>query len=401
MKQNRPMATLAGRSMKIRAVAALGALGLALAGCSRQAGPPPAVAPPPVPVTVAAVEVGPVPVQLKAIGTVRACSSVLVKPQVNGKILKRYFAEGDRVPAGQLLFSIDPAPFEAVLQRAEANLQHSRANLLRDQALARNAEADVKRYAELVAKDYVTRQQYDTVVANADALKATLMADEAAVRADEASIRGAKLDLDYCSIYAPIGGRVGDILVYPGNIVKLNDTGLVNIYEVQPIYVDFPVPEQYLTMVREYLRIKPLEILATIPDTELPAERGRLTFLDSIVDSDTGTLRLRGTFDNERGVLWPGQFVETLLTLTVEENALYVPAHSVQVGQAGQFVFVVDAADTAATRPVTVSRTVGERSVVSRGLKAGERVVTDGQLRLVTGSKVVIREEAQAEKPRT
>jgi len=353
--------------------------------------------PVPVSVIVAPVTVQPMPIQIRAIGTVKALSTVAVRTQISGPIQTVNFTEGQEVRQGQLLFRIDPAPFEANLQRAEAALERSRANLERDRLLAANADADRQRYAELVAKDYVTQQQYDAVRTNADALQATLLADLAAVRESEAAVRNARLEVGYCSVNAPMDGRTGELLVHAGNMVKQNDTVLVNIYQIRPVFVDFSVPEQELTRIRGQLRQGTLEVSASIPDSGLPPETGTITFLDSLVRPGTGSIHLKASFTNETGALWPGQFVDVVLVLTIENQAVVVPSQAVQTGQDGTFVFVLKDDRTVELRPVTVDRMMDGLSVIREGLAAGETVVTDGQMRLVNGSPVVVRQQDEGE----
>jgi multidrug efflux system membrane fusion protein len=372
----------------------LGAAGIGCTGKPAAGGPPSA---PPVAVTTAPVVQKPMPVQLKAIGTVEAYSTVAVKTQVSGPILKVHFSEGQEVSRGQTLFTIDPAPFEATVRRAEAALARTRANLERDRALWRNAEADVKRYEELVAKDYVTRQQYDTVKANAEALQATLQADEASVRADEAELQNARLDLGYCTVIAPVTGRSGELLVHAGNMARLNDTILVQIYQVRPIYVDFTVPEQVLPRLRDHLRRGRLNVSAIVPDSGASAESGTVTFLDSTVASGTGTIHLKATFDNTGGVLWPGLFVDVLVVLDTEPLALVVPAQAVIPSQEGTLVYIVAEDGTVAVRKVTVSRIMSGEAVISDGLRPGDTIVVDGQMRLIPGARIVVRQKVEPE----
>ncbi|MBN2430684.1 MAG: efflux RND transporter periplasmic adaptor subunit [Acidobacteria bacterium] len=364
-------------------------------GCSENTRAKGGAGPVSVPVTVAPVIQQPMPVQIRAIGTVKAFSSVAVKTQISGPIQTVNFSEGQEVRQGQPLCRIDPAPFEANLQRAEAALERSRANLERDRLLAANADADRQRYAELVAKDYVTQQQYDAVRTNAEALQATLLADLAAVRESEAAVRNARLELGYCSVYAPMDGRTGELLVHAGNMVKQNDTVLVNIYQIRPVFVDFSVPEQELTRIRTQLRQEVLAVSALIPDAGLPAETGTITFLDSLVRPGTGTVHLKATFANKKSTLWPGQFVDVVLVLAIEHQAQVIPSQAVQTGQDGTFVFVLREDKTVEMRPVTVDRMMDGLSIISDGLTAGETVVTDGQMRLVSGARVVIRQSSE------
>jgi membrane fusion protein, multidrug efflux system len=350
-----------------------------LAGCSGGAdskaapkGPPPAV-----PVTAALAGKKDVPVQLRSIGTTEAYSTVSVKTMVNGQIVKVGFREGQEVRKGDLIFVIDPRPYEAALKSAEANLAKSL-------ALKENAERDVTRYAFLIEKDLVPKQQYDQVMSNAAALAATVAADNAAVE-------NARVQLGYCFIRSPIGGRTGNLLIKEGNVVKANDAALVTIHQVIPIHVTFSVPEQHLAEVRKYRDGGTLRIEAVIPGQEDKPARGTLAFISNAVDNQTGTIQLKGAFANEDRRLWPGQFVNVLLTLTTKPGAILVPTPSVQTGQKGQYVFVVRPDLTVESRPVVTGETSGGDTVIENGVQAGERVVTDGQLRLVPGARVEIK----------
>jgi multidrug efflux system membrane fusion protein len=352
---------------------------LAAAGCS---GKRPAPAPEAVPVRVGTVIQKAVPVQLRNVGTVQPYTAVAVRSQVPGEIMAVPFREGQDVKKGQLLFSIDPRPYQAALSQAEAALA-------RDRAQAVNAEMDVKRYEDLVKKDYVTQQQYDSVKANAAALTAT-------VRADEAAVEKTRLDLAYCSIRSPIDGRTGSVMVQVGNVVKANDVALVSINQIAPIYVAFAVPERDLAAVRRARSEKPLAVDAEDPLSGKTLGRGELTFIDNAVDRTTGMITLKATFPNAGHTLWPGEFVSAVVTLSTEPNAVVAPPGAVQDGQSGSYVYVVKSDSTVESRPVTVDRLIADGTVVARGLQAGERVVTDGQLRLRPGSRVEILGDAGA-----
>jgi multidrug efflux system membrane fusion protein len=348
---------------------------LPLLGCSRtdtSTSKVSAAAPGAVPVTVASVTRKTVPVQLRAIGNVQPYRTVSVRCEVGGQLQHVGFAEGEDVRKGDVLFVIDPRPFEAALRQTEAALE-------KDQAQARLAEADVHRYERLFNKGVIPRQQYDQ-------FQATYQTLTASVAADQAAIETARLQLNYTTVHAPIEGRTGSLLVHLGNLVKANDTVLVVINQIQPIYVNFAVPAQYLPEIKRYMG-GGLRVDAR-PKEGGPAASGRLTFIDNAVDQTTGTILLKGTFQNEARTLWPGEFVEALLSLTTQANALLVPSQAVQNGQAGQYVFVVKSDSTVESRAVTVSRTLDQQSVISSGLAAGETVVTDGQLRLAPGAKV-------------
>ena len=352
----------------------LGALTL---GCNSRATVPKAAGAPTVPVTVAQVVQKTIPVEVHAIGNVEAYSTVSVKAQVEGTIEKAYFKEGQDVKQDDLLFTIDARPFKATLQQAEANLA-------RDQAQLGNAAAQAERYAKLYKDGIVSKDQYDTFRTNADALAAS-------VRADQAAIEKARIDLDYCTIRSPMEGRTGSLLFHPGNVVKSNDTILVVINQISPIYVSFSVPEQSLAEIRRHIASGGLPVSATVPeDTQRPSE-GTLTFVDNSVDTTTGTIRLKGTFPNRDRRLWPGQFVNAALRLSTQANAVVVPSQAIQTGQNGFFAYVVKSDMSAELRPIVPGNQVGGETVVEKGLRPGDTVVTDGQLMLFPGAKVEVK----------
>lgn len=352
----------------------------ALAGaCSGPAKAPPREA---VPVQIGTVARRQMAVELGAIGHVESVATVAVKAQVGGQITQVAFRDGQDVARGDLLLTIDTRPFESALAQAKANLE-------RDRAKAKNAQDDVKRYADLVAKDYVTAQQFDLARSEA-------AASEATVKADEAAVENARLLLEYCAVKSPIEGRTGSLLVQIGNVVKANDDRtLVQINQIQPILVSFSVPETYFGEITRRSRAGRLSAKAAPQDGGEPAE-GELTFVDNAVNASTGTIQLKATFPNRNGRLWPGQFVSVVLNLATEPDAIVVPSQAVQTGQTGQFVFVVKEDMTVESRPVTVARVSGPLAVVAKGLAAGERVVTDGQLRLAPGARVEIKGSAEA-----
>lgn len=366
-----------GRSPFSSAVAVALAV-VAAIGCSKKdprAGAPAEAAP----VTVANVARQDVAVEVRAIGHVEPFTTVAVKARVGGQVIRVGFRDGQDVRRGDLLFQIDPRPYQAALAQARAQLE-------RDRAIARNAEEDVKRYTDLVQKDYVTREQYD-------ATRATAAAALASAKADEAAVQNAQLQLSYCTVTAPISGRAGSVLVYPGNMVKGNDDNpLVVLNQIQPVYVSFSVPESSLGQIRE--RLRPggkMKVSAAASGNPSKSQTGELSFLNNSVDPGTGTILLKGTFPNENEALWPGEYVDVVLTLATEPKAIVVPSQAVQTGQAGQYVWVVKNDLTVESRPVTVARTQGPLSIVAKGLEEGERVVTDGQLRLAPGAKVQVR----------
>ena len=349
------------------------ALTLGAAACAKPAGPPAAET---VPVRIGQVVQKPVALQIRNVGTVQAYTAVTVRALVAGEIMQVHFREGQDVAKGDLLFTIDPRPYQAALAQAEAALA-------RDRAQEANAAADAQRYEDLVAKDYVTRQQYDGVIANQKALGAT-------VRSDEAALERARLDLAYCSIRSPIDGRTGAVMVQVGNIVKSNDATLVAINQVVPIYVSFAVPERELAEIRKRQALGKLTVQAEDAATNQPISRGELTFVDNTVDRATGTIILKATFANPDRALWPGEFVNAVLTLATDQKAVVAPTSAIQNGQQGTYAYVVKADQTVESRPVTVARNAPEGAVIAKGLAPGETVVTDGQLRLSPGAKIEV-----------
>jgi multidrug efflux system membrane fusion protein len=349
---------------------------LVLSGCSKQqaAAPPRAAAA--VPVVVAKVTQKSMPVQLTAFGNVGSYS-VSVRAQVAGELLQVHFREGDFVQKGQLLFSIDSRPYETALAQAQARL-------LRDKAVAANTQAQAQRLSKLLADGVVSPSDADTSKSAADAAAATVAADEAAVKT-------AQLNVEYCKIYSPMDGRTGSVMIKPGNLVKVADVPIVVINQVSPIHVDFTVPQEYLPKIKKYMAAGPLRVEASVPNSSEAPELGALTFIDNAIDTTTGTIHLRSTFDNHRGLLWPGLYVNTLMTLSQQSNAKVIPAQAITAGQQGSFVYVLKDDGTVTPRPVASSRTVQGEAVIDKGLELGETVVTDGQVRLVPGAKVQIK----------
>lgn len=331
-----------------------------------------------VPVLAEMVTQKPMPVRIQAIGNVEAYSTVSVKSRVDGQIMRVHFKEGENVAKGRLLFEIDSRPFEAQMKQAEANL-------MRDRAQRENARAQDRRYQDLLQKNFVSKEFYAQIRTNLDSA-------EANVRADEAALENARLQLEYSRIRSPIDGRTGKIMVQEGNLVKANDTApLVVINQVTPIYVAFSVPEQSLAAIRRYMESDTLKVSATPSGGGVPIASGQLTFVDNTVDPATGTIKLRATFPNKGGFLWPGQFVIAALTLREQPDAIVLPSQAVQTGPRGRYVYVVKADLTVEMRGVEVDRTEGSETVIASGVAPGERVVTDGQLRLVPGARVVLK----------
>jgi membrane fusion protein, multidrug efflux system len=359
---------------------ALLALVFSASGCAKQQaalGPPP-----PVPIKVGTAELKTVPVEVRAIGHIEAYSTVSIKPQVSGELVGVHFAEGQDVRRGDVLFDIDRRPFEVALQQANANLT-------RDKASAENSRAQEARYSRLLQEGVVSKEQ-------ADQFRTAAETAEAQVKADQAMIDQVKLELDYCTIRSPLDGRTGTLMVHKGNLVKANDVPiLVVINQVNPIYVNFAVPEQFLADIKKYRAQKQLKVAAAIPDGG-PQELGALSFMDNTVDRSTGTITIKATFANQARRLWPGQFVDVVLTLTQRPNAVVVPTVAVQTSQSGQYVFIVKSNNTVEERKVTTGAAYQSGTVIEQGVAPGESVVTDGQLRLVSGAKVEIKSGKEA-----
>lgn len=344
-----------------------------LAACAKKEQKP--AAKPPVPVAIATVERKTVPVQIKAIGNVEPYATVAVKAQVNGEVLKVHFTEGQDVKRGDLLFAIDPRTYQAAVKKAEANLSR---NLVQ----ARNARQDAERYAQLVKDGIVTSEQYEQYRTRAEAFAADVSADRAAVE-------NAKVELSYCFIRSPLTGRTGNLAAHAGNIVKANENPpLVTINQITPVYVTFSIPEKDLAEIKRRMAAGKLAVEATIPNDAGPAEQGIISFLDNTVDVATGTIKLKGTFGNRARRLWPGQFANVVVTLAARPNAIVVPTQAIQTGQSGPYVFVVKADSSVEIRHVTPGIAYEGVTIIEQGLAPGERVVTDGQMRLTPKAKV-------------
>jgi multidrug efflux system membrane fusion protein len=354
-----------------------------LGACSKAKQAPPRI----VPVVAETADQQNVPLQIKAIGNVEAYNTVAIKSQINGEISEVFFREGQDVRQGRMLFRIDPRPFEAALQQAQSAL-------VRDRAQAVNAQEDAKRYAALAGKGYVSVQEYDKARTNSNAL-------DAVVQADEAAVENARLQLEYTAIMSPIDGRTGAIAVQKGNVIKANDVPLVTINQITPIYVTFSVPEQDLANIKKYQASGDLHVDVNIPQSGNKPIKGSLTFIDNKVNTTTGTIMLKATFANQDRVLWPGQFVDVVLTLTTERNRVVIPTQAVQTGQQGKYVYVIKDDLTAELRVVTPGRLYGDWTIIDKGIAAGEKVVTDGQLRITPGVKVEIKNEKAKQNPAT
>lgn len=351
-------------------------LSLFITGCGQQ-NTAQAVGPPPAPVIAGKVEQHDIPLQITAIGNVESYQTVQIRSQVNGQIVGVHFKEGQDVTRGQLLFTLDKRPFEAALDQAVGNLK-------RDQAQAANAEVQGKRYTELEQQGVVAREQ-------ADQVRAQAKSNASVVAADEAAVEAARVQLQYTEIRAPIDGRAGALMMNLGNLVKANDTPfLVQLNQMVPIYVTFTVPEASLPQVRQFMAGNELKVLAYPKGQQANASEGTLSFIDNGVDPTTGTVKLKGTMRNQDRRLWPGEFVDVNLNLSVQKNAIIVPTRAVQTGQQGDYVYVIKADSTAETRVVTTAGTYKDVTLIAKGLNPGETVVVDGHLKVVPNGKVAV-----------
>lgn len=359
----------------------------------------------PAPVLTAKVVRKDVPIDVTAVGNVEAYSTISIRPQVNGQLMQVFIQEGDYVKKDEKLVEIDPRPLQAQVAQAEAqlskdraNLQQAVANLARDVANEKYAKEQAARYVSLFEQGVVSKDDRERFASNADSLTQSVQADQAAIesakaqiQADEASLENIRLQLSFTTIYSPIDGRTGNIAVKAGNIVNGNQTDLLSIAQVEPIYVTFAVPEPRLPEIRRYMGsgVKlPVDVKSL--DEAGEGERGELTFIDNNVDSSTGTIKLKGTFRNTDRQLWPGEYVNVAMHLTLQPNALVVPSPALQTGQDGTYVYVVKEDMTVEMRPVTAGLRVNEMLVLDKGVREGETVVIEGQLRLAPGSRVQI-----------
>jgi multidrug efflux system membrane fusion protein len=359
-------------------------LGALASGCAKEQAAPPRR--PPIPVVVGTVIKKTVPVEISAIGNVEAYSTVSIKAQIAGELLEVHFKEGDFVHKGQLLLTIDPRPYEAALAQAKAALA-------RDKAVAVNNHAQAERYLKLLAAGVVPAQATESFTSAADA-------SDAVVSADEAAIQTAQINLDFCKIYSPLDGRTGYLMLKPGNLLKVADVPIVVINQVNPIFVNFTVPQQFLADIQKYMAQGELKVIATVPNAPNSTETGALTFVDNNVDTTTGTIHLRATFANTRNQLWPGLYANVVLELSKEADRTVVPAEAITTGQKGTFVYVVEPGGTVAQRLIASSRTVDGEAVIEKGLQPGETVVVDGQSLLAPGVKVAVKNSQPAASPR-
>ena len=375
---------------------------LVLGGCKQAQKGPAAAGMPMIPVAMAKATQESVPTELRVVGTAEASAVVQIKSQVAGQLASVEFTEGQNVAQGDLLFRIDPKPYEEALRQAEADaardraqVTQSEASLARDKAQADYADTDAARSDQLVKEGLASRSQYDQSKSSAAVARETAHATQAGIdaakatlQADQAAIAAAQLNLGYCRIAAPIGGRAGNLLVHPGNLVKVNDAALVVIHQIEPIFVDFSVPERQLATVRRLSEGRKLPVRALVEGDASHTAEGYLSVIDNTVDATTGTIHLKATFDNHDRLLWPGQFVTVALTLDTIANAVVIPTEAIQAGQAGTFVYVVKANQTVEMRPVTPGAAVNGKTVIEKGVAAGETVVTDGLMMLAPGMPV-------------
>jgi multidrug efflux system membrane fusion protein len=378
---------------------------LLIAGCSANKAAPPVQPAQPAPVFVSTAVLKSVPVEIQAIGNVDAYSTVAVKAQIGGELTVVDFREGADVKKGDRLFVIDPRPYESQVAQAEATLakdraqlQSAQANLARDMAQEEYAQAQAKRYLELSQKGVFAKDSAEQADSQARAAAEAVRADRAAIEsaqaniaADQAALDRAKLQLEYCTIRSPIDGRTGHLMVKQGNVVKANDVDLVTINQIHPIYVTFSVPETNLRLIKTHMAAGDISVAASVQGDDAVVEKGTLSFLENAVDSATGTIRLKAIFDNSTARLWPGQFVRVVVRLKASADSVVVPATAVQTGQDGKFVFIVKPDMTVESRLVASSRTIERDVVIEKGLSEGDTVVTSGQLRLVSGSRVQIK----------
>jgi len=330
-----------------------------------------------VPVTVAQVVQKSMPIEIRVIGSVEAYSVVSVHAQITGQLTAVNFKEGDDVQKGQVLFTLDKRPLEAALQQARANLQ-------RDQAQAANAKVVAQRYADLAGRGIATTEQLETSRTSAAALDAT-------VEADKAAVENATIQLQYATIISPVAGRTGQLMVHEGNLVRANDQApLVVINQIAPVNVSFAISEARLPELKRYMGGGTLAVEARPPNDDVANSHGNISFIDNSVDQSTGTIKVKATFPNADRRLWPGQFVNVIVALTKDPTAVVVPTAAVQVGQQGQYVYVVKADKTVELRHVSIDRQQGDETVIADGLQGGEEIVTEGQLRLTPGAHVTM-----------
>jgi membrane fusion protein, multidrug efflux system len=363
----------------------LGFLVVVAVACSRESGAGGGGPGRGVPVNAEAVRSKPAPVEIVTFGTVEPSSSVALKAQVTGVLNTVHFAKGDDVKKGQLLFSVDPRPYQVAVAQADGALA-------RDKAQAAQATRSAARDSELVKSGLTTQADYEKSQSTAESLAATLLSDQGA-------LDNARLQLSFCTIRSPIDGRAGEVLVRAGNLVTTNQSVLVTINQIRPIEVGFSVPQGELLEIQKRMGEGKLEVRVLLPGAVEP-ESGELNYVDNTVDKTTGTIRLTALFDNAKSRLWPGLYVNVRLILGTEKDALVVPTSSVQAGRDGKYVYAIRADRSVESRTVTVRAILGDETVISDGLRAGEMVVTDGQVRLVPGAKVEVQSKEKGGPPK-
>ena len=361
--------------------------------------------PPGVPVVVATVSQKLMPVEVSSVGNVEPVSTVAIKAQVTGELLAVHFNEGDFVHKGQLLLTIDSRSFQgqvgtmqANIAKDEAQLKQAEANLARDKAQLEYAQAESKRYATLLERGLVATENSDQARSQANALEQSVRADNAAIEnvravleVDQHALNAAKLQLSYCTIYSPIDGRTGAVMLKPGNLIKSADMPIVIINQMNPVYVNFTVPQQYWPDIKKNMNAGVLHVTATVPQDAAHPMQGNVLFVDNAVDATTGTLHLKASFENSGNQFLPGMFVNVVLRLSEQPNTKVVPTQALTDGQNGTFVYVVKSDDTVELRPVVSSRAREGSAAIDKGLEVGEVVVVDGQARLTPKSRVQIK----------
>jgi membrane fusion protein, multidrug efflux system len=384
---------------------------LLFAGCQspkgQASGPPPSV-----PVTVGTASVEAAPLEIRVVGTVEPSAKVEIKSQVAGQLMSVRFTEGQNVNQGEVLFEVDPQPYREALRQAEAGVERDRALLKqaefavqKDIVQAKSADADAARYETLERDHVASKQQTLQYRTAADTLKEGIRVDQAAIESaratqqlDQSAVAKAKLDLGYCEIRAPISGRAGNLLVHPGNLVKVNDVPLVVIHRIAPVFVSFNAPEKHLEAIRRYSAGRKLPVQVTSRDNPEMKVSGYLSVVDNTVDAQTGTIHLKATVENADRLLWPGQFMDVSLMLDSGQNATVIPSEAVQAGQQGSFVYVVKPDRTVEPRVVSVGRTLDRKVIVEKGINPGETVVTDGQMMLYPGARIAVVSAPKGEK---
>jgi multidrug efflux system membrane fusion protein len=422
MKREQSLAYLPGR---LGIALLIPALLFSLAGCVNKAQQN--FERPPAPVTVAAAVSQDVSNYLDSLGKIVARETVAIQPQVSGRIMQIHFSDGSNVKRGQLLFTVDPRPFEANLKQAQANLsrdaalkKQAEANLAREVAREKWGLTQVERYRTLVEQGVVASEQYqqlradyDTLKANTEAARAQVRSADETIKVDNAAIETARVQLSYCYIHSPIDGRAGQRLVDVGNVVNpgggtggdSNSTtpsnALLVIERLNPIYADFTVSQNHLSAVQQQMRAGSLRAEVRLPDTNDDAVFGQLTFVDNAVQNETGQVTLRATLPNPDHRFWPGRFVNVRLVLSTVQSAVLVPASAPQTSANGSYVYVVKPDSTAEQRPVSLGQRQGDLIVVEKGVAAGEQIVTDGQLGVTPGGKVAVEQPREANSPAT